>query len=118
VDWRLGDQVKRTLDRTVAIIAEELTNSGAAKVTLDPPVEGSEWPSVFEKEGSWHHMGTTRMHESPKLGVVDKNCRLHGASNLYIAGSSVFPTGGGDFPTITIVALALRLANQISAELR
>jgi choline dehydrogenase-like flavoprotein len=118
VDWRLGSEVKRTLDRTVAIIAEELTNAGVGEVILDPPIEGGEWPPSFEKEGSWHHMGTTRMHESPKLGVVDKNCRLHGTSNFYVAGSSVFPTAGGDFPTITIIALALRLADHIDAELR
>ncbi len=60
-------------------------------------------------------MGTTRMHDSPKLGVVDRNCRVHGTNNLYIAGSSVFPTAGGDFPTITIVALTLRLADHIAA---
>ena len=117
-DWRLGSEVKRTLDRTVAIIADELTNAGVGEVILDPPIEGGEWPPSFENEGSWHHMGTTRMHESPKLGVVDKNCRLHGTSNFYVAGSSVFPTAGGDFPTITIIALALRLADHIAAELR
>jgi choline dehydrogenase-like flavoprotein len=54
-------------------------------------------------------MGTTRMHRNPKYGVVDENCRLHGISNLYIAGPSVFPTSGYANPTLTIVALALRL---------
>jgi choline dehydrogenase-like flavoprotein len=115
VDWRLDTPVKRTIDRTVAILAEELTRAGVADVILDPPIEGGDWPDTFQKEGCWHHMGTTRMHDSAKLGVVDRNCRVHGTNNLYIAGSSVFPTAGADFPTITIVALTLRLADHIAA---
>jgi choline dehydrogenase-like flavoprotein len=61
----------------------------------------------------WHHMGTTRMHDDPFQGVVDSDCRVHGVSNLFVAGSSVFPTGGNSAPTLTIVALALRLADHI-----
>jgi len=60
-----------------------------------------------------HHMGTTRMSESPKSGVVDANCCVHGIANLYIASSSVFPTCGFANPTLTILALALRLADHI-----
>ena len=58
------------------------------------------------------------MHDSPKLGVVDRNCRVHGMENLYVSGSSVFPTAGGNFPTITLVALALRLSDRLAKELR
>lgn len=119
VDWRLGDQVRRTFDRTLAIIADELRATGVASPELDPPIAGgSNWPDSFEKEGTWHHMGTTRMHESPKHGVVDANCKLHSVSNLYVAGSSVFPTAGANFPTITIAALALRLSEHIAQQLR
>jgi choline dehydrogenase-like flavoprotein len=63
--------------------------------------------------GPCHHIGTTRMHGDPKLGVVNADCQVHGISNLYIAGSSVFPTSGTAAPTLTIVALALRLADHI-----
>jgi choline dehydrogenase-like flavoprotein len=52
------------------------------------------------------------------MGVVDENCRVHGVANLYVAGSSVFPTGGTFNPTLTIVALSLRLADQIKDRLR
>jgi choline dehydrogenase-like flavoprotein len=62
-------------------------------------------------------MGTTRMHRDPALGVVDENCRVHSVANLYIAGSSVFPTGGASNPTLTIVALALRLAAHLKEQL-
>jgi choline dehydrogenase-like flavoprotein len=118
VDWRLSTKVQRTLDRTLSIIADELRLGGVANVTLDPPIEGREWPASLEKEGTWHHMGTTRMHDSPLHGVVDRNCKVHGMSNLYIAGSSVFPTAGANFPTITIAALTYRLADHIAQKLR
>jgi choline dehydrogenase-like flavoprotein len=60
-----------------------------------------------------HHMGTTRMSPSRQDGVVDTNCRVHGVRNLHLAGSSVFPCAGHANPTLTIVALALRLADTI-----
>ena len=59
-------------------------------------------------------MGTTRMHVDPAQGVVDADCRVHGIENLFIAGSSVFPTGGYANPTLTIVALAVRLADHLA----
>lgn len=118
VDWRLGAHVQRTLDRTLAIVAEEMRLGGVAEVDLDPATEGGPWPSRLEKEGTWHHMGTTRMHDLPTHGVVDRNCKVHGMANLYIAGSSVFPTAGANFPTITLAALTFRLSEHIARELR
>jgi choline dehydrogenase-like flavoprotein len=67
-------------------------------------------PAIF---GNWHHLGTTRMHHDPARGVVDENCRVHEMTNLYIAGGSVFPTGGYANPSLTIVALSLRLADHL-----
>ena len=63
-------------------------------------------------------MGTTRMDVDPNKGVVEPDCRVHGVSNLFIAGSSVFPTGGYTNPTLTLVALALRLSDRVKEELR
>jgi choline dehydrogenase-like flavoprotein len=60
-----------------------------------------------------HHLGTTRMSADAKTGVVDANCQLHGVDNLYIAGSSVFPTAGHANPTLTIAAMSLRLADHL-----
>jgi len=57
------------------------------------------------------------MHRDPKLGVVDETCRVHSLANLYVAGSSVFPSSGASNPTLTIVALALRLADHIKSHL-
>jgi choline dehydrogenase-like flavoprotein len=61
-----------------------------------------------------HQLGTTRMSVNPRDGVVDENCRVHGTRNLYVASSSVFPTSGHANPTLTIVALAVRLAHHIN----
>ncbi len=116
VDWRLTRKVQRTFDRTLAILAADMQASGVAQVTLDAPLEGKRWPAGLE--GTWHHMGTTRMHDSPRFGVVDRNCRVHGMSNLYVAGSSVFPTAGANFPTITLSALAFRMSEHIASEIR
>ena len=111
VEWRLGELEKRTIRRTQEILGEEMVRCGAGKVVVEAPRDGEDWPDTLN--GCWHHMGTTRMHADPRKGVVDADCRVHGVENLFIAGSSVFPTGGSDTPTITIVALALRLAGHI-----
>jgi choline dehydrogenase-like flavoprotein len=113
VDWRLGDLVKRTFDRTIAIVGKALGDAGIAEVAYDPPQLGREWPETIE--GTWHHMGTTRMDDSSRRGVVDRHGRMHDLHNLYVAGSSVFPTAGANYPTITLVALALRLSDHIAA---
>ncbi|MEP7347478.1 MAG: GMC family oxidoreductase, partial [Gemmatimonadaceae bacterium] len=65
-----------------------------------------------------HHLGTTRMHSDPRRGVVDESCRVHGVDNLWIGGSSVFPTGGVANPTLTIMALTFRLADHLRPLLR
>jgi choline dehydrogenase-like flavoprotein len=72
-------------------------------------------PALFE--GNFHHLGATRMHENPKQGVVDANCRVHGLQNLYVAGSSLLPTYGASNPTLTILALGLRLADHLKQRL-
>lgn len=66
----------------------------------------------------FHQVGTTRMHEDPQLGVVDRHCRVHGLANLHIASSSVFPTTGEANPTFLAVALAARLADRLDSQIR
>jgi choline dehydrogenase-like flavoprotein len=60
-----------------------------------------------------HHLGTTRMSTDPRQGVVDAASKVHGVANLYVAGSSVFPTYGSSNPTLNLVALTLRLADRL-----
>jgi choline dehydrogenase-like flavoprotein len=108
--WRLTEMERRTYRRAQELAALEFGRLGIGRVNARPlPDDG--WPA--DMFGSRHHMGTTRMSDDPKTGVVDADCRVHGLSNLYIAGSSVFPTSGYANPTLTIVALALRLGDEL-----
>ena len=109
LDWRLREQDRKSVERTVEILAEELGKLGEGRVRLTMKRQ-EKWQRIY---GGAHHIGTTRMHNNPKHGVVDRDCKIHSMSNLYIAGSSVFPTAGFANPTYTIVALALRLADHL-----
>jgi choline dehydrogenase-like flavoprotein len=113
VDWRVGSAEKESLIRSLRVFAEAigLAGLGRARIDLD---EESAWPWAGGGEPGLHHMGTTRMSDDAKRGVVDRNCRVHGINNLFMAGSSVFPTYGIANPTLTIVALALRLADHLN----
>lgn len=113
VDWRISERDRRGLDRLRQAIGKAIDSRGLGVLAEDPGVDEAGWPNSME--GGKHHMGTTRMHVDPKQGVVDPDCRMHGMANLYIAGSSVFPTSGYANPTFTIVVLALRLADHLKA---
>lgn len=105
--WR--DVDTRSIRRGQAVFAEEIARAGLGQFQVE--IDG-ELP-ILDTPGTSHHMGTTRMHIDPKRGVVDENCQVHGVSNLFIASGSVFPTGGYANPTLTIVALAIRLADRV-----
>jgi len=111
LDWRLSAIEKQTIRRAQEVIGQELGRAGLGRLRVTLDNDDPSRPPLLE--GGWHHMGTTRMHIDPKKGVVNENCRVHGISNLFIAGSSVFPTGGSANPTLTIVALAVRLADHV-----
>ena len=113
LDWRVTDDDRHTIRRAQEIIDDSLRRAG---IGAFEGFFGDEQPPVTIN-GGFHHMGTTRMHTDPSRGVVDADCRVHGVQNLYIAGSAVFPTAGYANPTLTIVALALRLADHLAAEL-
>ena len=110
LDWSLSKNVTKTLLRSQKIIDEELRDSGIGYLEIEPSLEAGELPDSID--WVWHHMGTTRMNPDPEKGVVDTDCRVHGLNNLYVAGSSVFPTPGYDTPTIDLIALAIRLADK------
>jgi choline dehydrogenase-like flavoprotein len=115
LDWRVAPQDKDHFTRTVSLVAGALEKAGVA--TVKDPLSSLEdhWPKDIL--WCWHHMGTTRMHNDPKFGVVDADCKVHGVSNLYIGGGSLFPTVSSDIPTMTIVALALRLSARLRTAL-
>ena len=115
LDWRMLTIDRRTAVRGEEIIDSELRRLGIGGMAPLSSAEIEGWPENLD--GGWHQLGTTRMHDDPKRGVVDSNARVHGLSNLFIAGGSVFPTGGTAPPTLTIVALALRLAAHLKRDL-
>ena len=112
LNWKLNSSDIRSIRRFEEILDRELRKSSLGH--LDIELENDTIPEKIH--GGYHHMGTTRMSMDPKRGVVDENCRVHGIDNLFIAGSSVFPTAGYANPTLTIVALAIKLAEHIKTQ--
>ncbi len=113
LDWRLRDQDLRTLTETARVVAAEMARTGVGRMrsSIDPEAP---WRGTV---GGEHHIGTTRMAASPAEGVVDADCRVFGVDNLYVAGSSVFPTAGYANPTFSLVTLAVRLAAHLERRL-
>ncbi|MBE9052389.1 GMC family oxidoreductase [Nostocales cyanobacterium LEGE 11386] len=107
--WRWNEMDIEHIKRTQDIFQQEIAHAGIGELQVE---RDGNLPKLIHP-GLHHHMGTTRMHDDPKQGVVDRNCQVHGISNLFIASSSVFPTGGYANPTLTIVALAIRLADHL-----
>jgi choline dehydrogenase-like flavoprotein len=112
-DWQLAPLDKRTMRLFGTALGREFGRRAIGRVQLRDWVlrDDESWPSVVS--GGWHDMGATRMHDDPKQGVVDAHARVHGLANLYLAGAGVFTTAGAANPTLTIVALALRLAERL-----
>jgi len=105
VVWRWRERDQRSLDQARRILARDLEEAGVGRIV---PISGTTLDP-----NAHHHLGATRMHRDPRQGVVDEHGRVHATANLFVAGSSVFPTGGCANPTLTIVALALRLADHL-----
>jgi choline dehydrogenase-like flavoprotein len=112
LSWRPNSADNLTIRTLGREVAKELARTGIARVQLanfilDDSIEISDYGHHC------HQMGTTRMSIDPKVGVVDINQRIHGMDNFYIAGSSVFSTGGGCNPTLTIIMMSLRLGDHL-----
>jgi choline dehydrogenase-like flavoprotein len=106
IHWGIDDRTARTIRRANEIQRRVLRELGA-EIT---------WEVGPENTGpAYHHMGTTRMGTDPDESVVTPQLRTHDIGNLWIAGSSTFVTGGAMNPTLTIAALALKLADHLDA---
>ena len=120
LDWQLCALDKETMLQFGKTLQGEFERLGLGKVTTTKWLEDGRpnWPvdpTVGNHPiGGYHHMGTTRMSVSPRNGVVDANCTVHGYSNLHLAGSSVFTTGGWANPTLTLLALTHRLGDHLN----
>ena len=123
LNWQFTTLDKHTLQVLARTLDSELRAQRLGTFTAEPWVLESDtrWP-VDATVGNhpiagYHHIGTTRMSADAQQGVVDGNCRVHGYSNLFITGSSVFTTSGWANPTMTILALGFRLADHLADEL-
>ena len=108
IDWKLSSIDKESFKRFINQIQKVFSEIGLGSLIIDK----NYYDLKFVRDAS-HHMGTTRMGNTPDDGVVDLNCKVFGIDNLYIAGSSVFPTGGNANPTYTILALSRRLCRHL-----
>ncbi len=117
LDWNVSTLDRTTVATTMILLAEELGRLNVARVRVNDLLlqDDTRWSEGLSWFG--HHMGGTRMHANPRRGVVDAECRVHGVSNLFVASSSVFPTSGFANPTLTIIALALRLADHLKSSM-
>ena len=111
MDWKIGGAETEGLMRLQALLDATLRRHALGELdnTSEP------FSDQMYRDAS-HHLGTARMSTSPRDGVVDERCAVHGIKNLFVAGSAVFPTAGHANPTLTIVALAIRLAEHLKRE--
>jgi choline dehydrogenase-like flavoprotein len=116
LQWRPGRVERTTVEKTMMLVAAEFGRLDVGRIRLNELLleDDERWSENLSWFG--HHMGTTRMSETPQTGVVDADCRVHGMANLYIASSAVFPTSGFANPTLTILALSLRLADHLKSQ--
>lgn len=118
--WALFDFEREGIREATVRFAQAFATAGLGRVRLDDWLleETLDYPALARGPiGGPHHMGTTTMSDDPATGVVDRDCRVFGLSNLYAVGSSVFPSNGYGNPTLTIVQLAQRLADHLNARL-
>ncbi len=117
--WKKTDNDFKTLQITMRHINKWIMNTNLGRLKLDKwLLDKEDYPALdelggkgYHHIGGYHHMGGTRMGTNPERGVVDKNLKLFGKSNLFICGSSVFPSAGHANPTLTLTQLSLRLAS-------
>lgn len=112
-DWRHTPGDVATVRTALALLADDLQRSGVGRFDYDPDSVEVEMTRYGAYPG--HHIGTARMGTDPRTSMVDADVRVHGIANLHLAGAAVFPTSSQANPTLTIVALALRLADRLTA---
>jgi choline dehydrogenase-like flavoprotein len=114
-NWQLGEMERRTAARFASFVGAEFARLGIGRCRIEPWLQDDRLPMTSALHETYHYIGTTRMADDPSAGVTDRNCAVHGMQNLFVAGSSVFSTAGQANPTLTIVALALRLADHLKS---
>jgi hypothetical protein len=114
VDFRYGANDTRSIVNAHRLLANWLTATGLGSLSFLKPDDQLEQWILDQALDGYHQIGLTRMSKNKHDGVVDENCATHDVKNLFIAGSSVFPTSGQANPTLPAVAMSLRLAAHLS----
>jgi choline dehydrogenase-like flavoprotein len=117
--WELSSLEKRSIRKIYELIGQQAGRAGVGRVRLMDFLRDesdTSWPSFTG--GGWHHMGTTRMSADPKDGVVDSNCKVHTVGNLFIAGASCYATSAAPNPTLTLIALTIRLSDHLKKKIK
>ena len=113
--WQLTALDKRSIRTLYHLLGKAAGAAGLGRLKLaeylQDETDDTSWPEGTT--GGWHHMGATRMSSDPGTGVVDANCKVHGISNLFVAGSACYTTSAAPNPTLTVVALSLRLSDHV-----
>ncbi|GJM34351.1 MAG: hypothetical protein DHS20C18_33520 [Saprospiraceae bacterium] len=117
--WELTNLDKNSIRKIYQLLGQQMGIANIGRVKLRPFLQDENdrsWPEGVD--GGWHHMGTTRMSNDPQKGVVDANCKVHGMANLFVAGSGCYTTSGAPNPTLTLVALSLRLSDYLRGKIK
>jgi choline dehydrogenase-like flavoprotein len=118
LNWELTALEKRSIRTIHYLIGQQIAKSGLGRLKLrDYFVDEQDFSFPDATHGGNHHMGTARMSIEPSTGVVNTDLQVHGIANLYVAGSDCFPTASAVNPTLTLIALALRLSDQVKSRL-
>ena len=115
VDWRVDGAELETLASFAELLRDYLERNGLASLQIVPSLVNRDIAFMTAAHDTSHHMGTTRMASDPKSGVVDGNLNVYGTDNLFVAGAGVYPTCGFQNPTLTAMALGIRLADALRA---
>ncbi len=115
--WQLTKLDKDSVRTMYQLLGQQVGIAGIGRLKLyDFLQDPNDHTFPETTNGGWHHMGTTRMAEDPKKGVVDANCKVHGLANLYVAGAACYATSGAPNPTLTLTALSLRLSDYLKTQ--
>jgi len=115
IDWRYSREDIESMGRTLQLIAQELERSGVGRLDYDRDTLEEDLLRFGAYGG--HHIGTARMGTDPRTSVIDADCRVHSVDNLFVAGSAAFPTSSQANPTLTLIALSLRLGRHLAVRL-
>ena len=116
LNWKFSELDWHTLNEAIKYCASTFIDNKLGLLKIDNLIINNDTFLPADLRGGQHHSGTTRMGSSQNTGVVDSSLKVYEMKNLYTVGSSVFPTNGWVKPTFTIIALSLRLSDQIEKQ--